>query len=86
MKIQNQRRKKEKMRIEEFTEKVRDAVEKGLGNGYRVEAKEMRKNNGVILHGLMVLEEGRNVAPTIYLDTFLEAYGRSEERRVGKEC
>ena len=63
------------MRIEEFTEKVRDAVEKGLGNGYRVEAKEMRKNNGVILHGLMVLEEGRNVAPTIYLDTFLEAYG-----------
>ena len=33
MKIQNQRRKKEKMRIEEFTEKVRDAVEKELGNG-----------------------------------------------------
>ena len=75
MKIQNQRRKKEKMRIEEFTEKVRDAVEKELGNGYRVEAKEVRKNNGVILHGLMVLEEGQNVAPTIYLDTFLEAYG-----------
>ena len=74
MKIQNQRRKKEKMRIEEFTEKVRDAVEKELGNGYRVEAKEVRKNNGVILHGLMVLEEGQNVAPTIYLDTFLEAY------------
>ena len=62
------------MRIEEFTEKVRDAVEKGLGDGHRVEAKEVRKNNGVILHGLMVLEEGQNVAPTIYLDTFLEAY------------
>lgn len=62
------------MRIEEFTEKVRDAVEKGLGNGHRVEAKEVRKNNGVILHGLVVLEEGQNVAPTIYLDTFLEAY------------
>ena len=62
------------MRIEEFTEKVRDAVEKGLGNGHRVEAKEVRKNNGVTLHGLVVLEEGQNVAPTIYLDTFLEAY------------
>lgn len=74
MKIQRQRRKKEKMRIEEFTEKVRDAVEKGLGDGHRVEAKEVRKNNGVILHGLMVLEDGQNVAPTIYLDTFLEAY------------
>ena len=74
MKIQRQRRKKESMKIEEFVEKVRSELGKELGDGYRVEPKEVRKNNGVILHGLIVLEQGQNVAPTIYLDTFLEAY------------
>lgn len=62
------------MEINEFAEKVCNAVKKELGTGYRVECKEVRKNNGVILHGLLVLGEERNVAPTIYLDTFLEAY------------
>ena len=62
------------MKIEEFVEKVRSELGKELGDGYRVEPKEVRKNNGVILHGLIVLEQGQNVAPTIYLDTFLEAY------------
>ncbi|WP_251207328.1 DUF5688 family protein [Acetatifactor aquisgranensis] len=62
------------MNINEFAEKICSAVKKELGAGYRVECKEVRKNNGVILHGLLVLGEDRNVAPTIYLDTFLEAY------------
>ena len=62
------------MKIEEFVEKVRSELGKELGDGYRVEPKEVRKNNGVILHGLMVSEQGQNVVPTIYLDTFLEAY------------
>ena len=62
------------MNINEFAEKICSAVKKELGAGYRVECKEVRKNNGVILHGLLVLGEDQNVAPTIYLDTFLEAY------------
>lgn len=62
------------MDINEFAGKVCDAMKKTLGAGCRVECKEVRKNNGVILHGLLVLGENRNVAPTIYLDTFLEAY------------
>ena len=49
-------------------------MKKELGAGYRVECKEVRKNNGVMLRGLLVLGENQNVAPTIYLDTFLEAY------------
>ena len=63
------------MRIEEFAEKVCGAMEKELGDGYRVECREVRKNNGVIRHGLTVLGKGRDVAPTIYLDMLLEAYG-----------
>ena len=62
------------MDISEFAVKVCNAMRKNLGTDCRVECKEVRKNNGVILHGLLVLGENRNVAPTIYLDTFLEAY------------
>ena len=62
------------MDINEFAGKVCNAMRKTLGADCRVECKEVRKNNGVILHGLLVLGEDRNVAPTIYLDTFLEAY------------
>ena len=58
----------------EYGYKVCNAMRKTLGTDCRVECKEVRKNNGVILHGLLVLGENRNVAPTIYLDTFLEAY------------
>ena len=62
------------MNINEFAGKVCNAVKKELGAGYRVECKEVRKNNGVMILGLLVLGENQNVAPTIYLDTFLEAY------------
>ena len=62
------------MEINEFAKKVCSALKKELGASCRVECKEVRKNNGVILHGLLILPENRNVAPTIYLDSFLEAY------------
>lgn len=62
------------MEINEFARKVCSAVKKELGPDYRVEYKEVRKNNGVILHGLLVLAQNQNVAPTIYLEAFLEAY------------
>lgn len=62
------------MEIKEFARKVREAVACELGKEYKVELKEVKKNNGVILHGILVRSRGRNVVPTIYLDTFLEAY------------
>lgn len=62
------------MELNEFTKKVRKAVEKEFGEKYQVELKEVRKNNGVVLHGLLVVSEERNVIPTIYLDSFWEAY------------
>lgn len=62
------------MGIKRFAQKVREALEKRLGEAYRVEVKEVRKNNGVILHGLLILNDGGNVVPTIYLETFYAAY------------
>lgn len=62
------------MEINEFAQKVRRAVAKELGEMYRTELKEVRKNNGVLLHGLLIIPPERNVAPTIYLETFFAAY------------
>lgn len=62
------------MEINEFAQKVRRAVEKELGGAYRAEVKEVQKNNGVLLHGLLILPPERNVVPTIYLETFYAAY------------
>lgn len=62
------------MEMEAFVRKACKAVGERLGSGFRVEARDVRKNNGVILHGMSVMKKGQNVAPTIYLDTFLEAY------------
>lgn len=62
------------MDINEFAQKVRRAVEKELGQAYRVELKEVRKNNGVLLHGLLILPAESNVVPTIYLENFHAAY------------
>ncbi len=62
------------MEINTFAGKVRDAVEKKLGETYKVEVREVQKNNGVILHGLLILTDDRNVIPTLYLEPFWEAY------------
>lgn len=62
------------MEINEFAGKVRDAVEKKLGKAYKTEVREVRKNNGVVLHGLLILTDSRNVVPTLYLEPFWEAY------------
>lgn len=62
------------MEINEFAQKVLKAVKKELGGACQAELKEVRKNNGVRLHGLLILQPGKNVVPTIYLDSFYAAY------------
>ncbi len=62
------------MDMEVFAREICTALKGRLGDGHKVEVKETRKNNGVILHGLLVSSEGQAVVPAIYLETFLEAY------------
>ena len=64
------------MNMEIFAGMVCREVGRRLGEGVCVEVRDVRKNNGTILHGLLARKEGCNVAPTIYLDTYLEAYER----------
>lgn len=62
------------MELKEFTKKICKAMEREFGEECRVELREVPKNNGVVLHGLLLVSGERNVIPTIYLDAFWEAY------------
>ncbi len=62
------------MEMKDFARKVSEAVAARLGEGYRIETKEVRKNNGIVLQGLLILSKDQTVVPTIYLEYFLELY------------
>lgn len=62
------------MNIREFAEKIKKAVAKKMGETYQVEIREVRKNNNILLYGVVIMEKEHNVSPTIYLNSFLEAY------------
>lgn len=51
---------------------VRNEVERRTG--LQVGIQRIKKNNGLELDGLTILEEGMNVSPTIYLNGFFEEY------------
>ena len=62
------------MEFTNFTELVRNEVEKRTGDGHSVQITTVTKNNGVVLRGITVLREGCNISPTIYLNDFYGAY------------
>lgn len=62
------------MKLVEFTRKVQEAVKERVEEGKQVEIQEVRKNNNVLLQGLLIHGTERNVAPTIYLNSFWDAY------------
>lgn len=61
------------MTIETFTGMVKDALSLHM-EGCSVEAQEMKKNNGVILHGICIREQESNIAPVIYMEGCFREY------------
>ncbi len=62
------------MTIEGFGKILSEEVKILLGSDYEVDYHEVLKNNGVTFHALIIRHKNRNVAPTIYFDSFFEAY------------
>ena len=52
------------MEMTVFRTKVQRAVSEALGEEYSVELREVQKNNGVILQGLMIRRAQENLMPT----------------------
>ncbi|MGN1147742.1 MAG: DUF5688 family protein [Lachnospiraceae bacterium] len=66
------------MNFSEFIEKTQKSICEFFGDGARVEVKEVIKNNGVILQGVVIIKEAETIAPTIYLNAFYEEYKRGK--------
>lgn len=62
------------MGIEEFAEDIVKLLAERLGSGRKVKAIVVLKNNGVVWHGINILEEGKKVCPCIYVDRYYEGY------------
>lgn len=62
------------MEMKDFALKVQKAIADRVGEGYRVELQEVHKNNNVVLQGLLIHSEDKNISPTIYLNSFWNAY------------
>lgn len=57
-----------------FVTSVKEEVEKKAGGGCRVKLHDVRKNNGIMLTGLTVMQDDSNISPTIYLNNYYEEY------------
>lgn len=62
------------MEFANFTTLVREEVERRTGDNYRVRLNDVRKNNGIVLRGLTVMQDDSNISPTIYLNNYYEEY------------
>lgn len=74
-----------KMDMEQFAEIIKEKLEQ-QGRFEKVRLQNVLKNNGVMFCGLLLHSSGNNLVPTIYLESFFEAYedGADMEEIVGK--
>lgn len=66
------------MELQNFTEKVTRALYQYYDTKVKIETHKIYKNNGILLQGICALQEGRNIAPTVYLNDFFERYQKGE--------
>ena len=59
------------MNKETMQQQILAALSKKLGDGYHISIQKVLKTN-VKLDGLTILQDGKNITPTIYLDSFYE--------------
>ncbi|MDE5931107.1 MAG: hypothetical protein K2H40_01300, partial [Lachnospiraceae bacterium] len=62
------------MRLEQFGNKVCSALKELMGTGYEIVFREVTKNNGVRLHGIIITGKESNVSPAIYIDELYEEH------------
>ena len=65
---------KNKMSMEGFCKCVQMDFQKQLGDRYSVTVKDVVKNNGMKLKGLIIQAPHQNICPTIYLEYFYQMY------------
>lgn len=62
------------MEYREFLENVRKEVESRYDSNVSVKLNHVMKNNGTELDGITIMEKDKNIAPTIYINSFYDRY------------
>lgn len=62
------------MEMKEFINQIAEALTAFFGEKIAVQERQVYKNNGVLLHGVMIKEEDSNIWPTIYVDDMYEEF------------
>ena len=66
------------MEYKEFVEYINMNAGYIAGEGGNITINHVIKNNGCEMDGLVIMEKGKDIAPTIYLDSFYELYTNGE--------
>lgn len=62
------------MNYSQFMIKMKELLQKKLGEEVKVEAVSVPKNNGVIMQGIAIRRTGEKIVPTIYMERFYVDY------------
>ena len=66
------------MEYKEFVDYIKMNAGYIAGEGGNITINHVIKNNGCEMDGLVIMEKGKDIAPTIYLDSFYELYTNGE--------
>ena len=66
------------MEYKEFVEYIKMNAGYIAGEGGNITINHVINNNGCEMDGLVIIEKGKDIAPTIYLDSFYELYTNGE--------
>lgn len=66
------------MEYKEFVEYIKMNAVYIAGEGGNITINHVIKNNGCEMDGLVIMEKGKDIAPTIYLDSLYELYTNGE--------
>ena len=66
------------MEYKEFVEYIKMNAGYIAGEGGNITINHVIKNNGCEMDGLVIMEKGKDIAPTIYLDSLYEFYTNGE--------
>lgn len=62
------------MSYENFCERMKDILQQYYGVETDVKLHTVQKVNGVVLHGITVMNEGKTIMPTLYLEHYYDEY------------
>lgn len=62
------------MELTNFANLISEEVSKQLGDGFQVRINNVRKNNNVMLTGIIIIHNDSNITPTVYLNDHYEEY------------